>query len=40
MIGNEKWIKRIVIEFADGAIYTFEMFQLGNQLVISFGGGV
>jgi uncharacterized protein YgiM (DUF1202 family) len=40
MIGEEKWIKRILIEFADGSINTFEMFQLGNQLVISFGGGV
>jgi len=39
-IGKEKWIKRITIEFADGAVNTFEMFQLGNQLVISFGGGV
>lgn len=39
-IGEQKWIKRITIEFADGSINTFEMFQLGAQLVISFGGGV
>lgn len=39
-IGNQKWIKWITIDFADGSVNTFEMFQLGNQLVISFGGGV
>lgn len=39
-IGKEKWVKRIAIEFAEGVVKTFEMFQLGNQLVISFGSGV
>lgn len=39
-LGTQKWIKRITIDFADGSINTFEMFQIGNQLVISFGGGV
>jgi hypothetical protein len=39
-ISRERWVKKIAIEFADGAVYTFEMFTLGNQLVISFGGGV
>lgn len=39
-LGTQKWIKKITMDFADGAIYHFEMFQLGNQLVISFGGGV
>lgn len=34
------WIERIHVEFSPGASYTFELFRLGNQLVISFGGGV
>lgn len=34
------WIKRISIEYEDGAIYTFEMYQIDNQLVITFGSGV
>ena len=38
--GKNIWIKRIAVEYADGGVFTFEMFQLGNQLVISFGGGV
>jgi uncharacterized protein YgiM (DUF1202 family) len=33
-------IEKIKVEYADGAYYTFEMFLLGGQLVISFGGGV
>lgn len=33
-------INRIKVEFEDGVFYTFEMFRLGGQLVISFGGGV
>lgn len=39
--GNpDGWLEKIKIEYADGAYYTFEMFQLGGQLIISFGGGV
>ena len=34
------WIERIHIEFSPGASYSFDLFRLGNQLVISFGGGV
>ncbi|MFZ9386408.1 MAG: SH3 domain-containing protein [Chitinophagaceae bacterium] len=33
-------ITRIKVEYEDGVFYTFEMFLLGGQLVISFGGGV
>jgi len=33
-------VTRIKVEYEEGAFYTFEMFQLGGQLVISFGGGV
>lgn len=32
--------KNITLEYTDGASYTFEMFMVGNQLVIVFGGGV
>jgi hypothetical protein len=38
--GDQKWIKKITVEFTGEGVTTFEMFQLGNQLVISFGGGV
>src|SRR5688572_14885369 len=34
------WIQKIQIEYVEGAYYTFEMFLLGGQLVISYGGGV
>ena len=34
------WIKKISIEYEDGAIYNFEMYQIDNQLVITFGAGV
>ncbi len=33
-------IEGIHITFTDGVYYDFEMFQIGNQLVISFGGGI
>lgn len=39
-MGDSDWINKITVEYEDGAYYTFEMFQLGGQLVISFGGGV
>jgi hypothetical protein len=38
--GNYDWIKKIEIEFQDGASYNFQMFQLENDVVILFGGGV
>jgi uncharacterized protein YgiM (DUF1202 family) len=34
------WTDKIVVNFEDGAIYTFEIYELNGQLVISFGGGV
>jgi uncharacterized protein YgiM (DUF1202 family) len=37
---EEPWIKRISIEFADGAVYSFELYQIDNQVVIFYGGGV
>ncbi|MEP6700918.1 MAG: SH3 domain-containing protein [Bacteroidota bacterium] len=37
---EEPWIKRISIEYADGAVYSFELFQLDNQIVIFYGSGV
>ena len=40
MIGDEPWIKKISIEYADGAMYFFELYQVDNQLVIFFGSGV
>jgi len=39
-MGDSDWVNKIKVEYEDGAIYTFEMFLLGGQLVISFGGGV
>jgi hypothetical protein len=38
--GGFSWIKKISVEFEDGAIYDFEMFQTDNQVVIIFGSGV
>ncbi len=32
--------KNITLEYTEGATYTFEMFMVGNHLVIVFGGGV
>jgi hypothetical protein len=40
MLGDTPWIKRISIGFADGGVYTFEMYQLDNQLVIFYGSGI
>jgi hypothetical protein len=34
------WIKRISVEYEDGAIYSFEMYQRDSQVVIFFGSGV
>lgn len=38
--GENKIVTRISIEYSEGASYEFEMFLLGGQLVINFGGGV
>jgi uncharacterized protein YgiM (DUF1202 family) len=35
-----KTISKITVEFSEGAYYTFYMFEMAGQLVISFGGGV
>jgi uncharacterized protein YgiM (DUF1202 family) len=40
MINDVPWIKRMSIEFESGAIYSFEMYQIDNQLVIFYGSGV
>jgi Bacterial SH3 domain len=40
MISTEPWVKRISIEFEDGAIYSFELYQVDNQIVIFYGAGV
>jgi hypothetical protein len=37
---NIPWIGKIRIDFEDGAIYSFEMFQIDNQIVIFYGAGV
>ena len=39
-MGDGFWVNKIKVEYEDGAYYTFEMFLIGGQLVISFGGGV
>jgi hypothetical protein len=38
--GYPTMIKRINIEWADGALYFFEMYQIDNQLVVFLGSGV
>jgi uncharacterized protein YgiM (DUF1202 family) len=35
-----KMVSEITVEFSEGAFYTFHMFEMAGQLVISFGGGV
>jgi hypothetical protein len=40
MLGEHTWYKRIRVEYADGAVTTFEMYQIDNQLVIFTGSGV
>lgn len=40
MISTEPWVKRIVIEFEEGASYSFELYQVDNQIVIFYGAGV
>lgn len=38
--GNTSWVKKISIHFEEGAIYSFELFQLDDQVVIFYGSGV
>ena len=40
MLGDNPWYKKIKVEYADGAIYMFEMYMIDNQLAIFFGSGV
>lgn len=40
IFGDTPWINKIKIDFEDGAIYNFEMFQIDNQVVIFYGSGV
>lgn len=40
VFGDTPWIKRIKVEFESGAMYTFEMYEVDNQLVIFYGAGV
>lgn len=37
---ESEWITKISVAYEDGASYSFEMFLLGGQLVINFGGGI
>ena len=37
---EEPWIKRINIDFGDGAVYSLEITQFDNQVVIYYGSGV
>lgn len=39
-LGDQWWYKKIKMEYADGAVYNFEMYQIENQLVIITGSGV
>jgi hypothetical protein len=38
--GTFDWTERISVEYEDGVIYSFEMYQIDNQIVITFGAGV
>jgi len=40
MITDVPWVKRISIEFEPAALYSFEMYQIDNQLVIFYSSGV
>jgi hypothetical protein len=40
VFGDNVFVKKLSIEFEDGAIYNFEMHQIDNQLVIFYGSGV
>lgn len=38
--GDNEWIKKISVEYEDGAVYTLEIFLLENDLVIFHSGGL
>lgn len=40
MFGDTPWIERIKVDFEPAAIYSFELYQIDNQLVIFYGAGV
>ena len=40
MLGDYPWYKKLTIQYADGAYYELQLFQLDNQLVVSFSSGV
>lgn len=40
MIGDNPWLKKISVGFADGAMYDFQLYQVENQIVIFYGSGV
>ena len=40
MMTEEPWIRRISVEYADGAVYNFELSLMDNQIVIFLGSGV
>lgn len=37
---EEPFVKRITIQFEEGAIYSFEMYEVDNQVVVFYGSGV
>jgi hypothetical protein len=40
LLGDNTWYKKISVGYADGAVTSFEMYQVDNQLVIFMGSGV
>ena len=34
------WVKKITVEYSDGATYDFEMFEMNNEIVITLSSGV
>jgi hypothetical protein len=38
--GYGKLVRKIHIEWADGAVYVFELYLIENQVVVFFGSGV
>lgn len=39
-LGEYTWYKKISVGYADGAVTTFEMYELNNQLVVTVSSGV
>lgn len=40
MLTEEPWIKRINIDYGEGAVYSLEIYQLDDQVILFFGSGV